>query len=269
MDRRSFHVNHPIRSLYVASSLRRGRLRGPSFLGQPRRRLPPGGLGADSWLQGVAAEMNLSETAFVVRVEDGYRLRWFTPTVEVALCGHATLAPAHILWQEGHIARDETIRFHTQSGLLQAVRHGEEIELDFPLQPAQTAEAPAKLLEALGISPRYVGRNGLDYLVEVEAESTVRGLKPNFSLLRTIPVRGVIVTSRSSNPAYDFVSRFFAPARASTRIPLPARPIAAWELFGRNGSGRTSSSPIKPRPGVEWFAFEYKVSERFLAAGHS
>src|ERR1700722_12806759 len=120
----------------------------------------------DRWLQAVAREMNLSETAFLVRKVDGFDLRWCTPKVEVDLCGHATLALAHILWQEGRASRDE-IRFSTRSGTLRALRHGPEIELAFPLKPEEPADAPPALLQALGVSARYVGKNQFDYLVEV------------------------------------------------------------------------------------------------------
>src|SRR5262245_60293688 len=120
----------------------------------------------DGWLQAVAQEMNLAETAFLVRRPDDFDLRWFTPKVEVDLCGHATLASAHILWQQGHTADDE-IRFSTKSGLLRAIRDEENIELDFPLTPEEVAEAPPDLLPALGISATYVGKNRFDYLVEV------------------------------------------------------------------------------------------------------
>src|SRR5262249_44015305 len=165
----------------------------------------------DRWLQAVAREMNLSETAFLVKQADGFDLRWFTPKVEVDLCGHATLASAHILWQQGHATGDE-IRFSTRSGILKATRHGDDIELDFPLKPEAAAEAPSGLLEALGASARYVGKNQFDYLVEVESESVLRELAPDFKKLATAPVRGIIVTSKSADSRFDFVCRFFAPA---------------------------------------------------------
>src|SRR5262249_7108984 len=133
----------------------------------------------DGWLQAVAREMNLSETAFLVKKTNGFDLRWFTPKVEVDLCGHATLASAHILWQQGWATGDE-IRFSTKSGTLKAVRYGDDIELDFPLKPKQVAEAPPGLLEALGVSANYVGKNQFDYLVEVESEAALRGVAPDF-----------------------------------------------------------------------------------------
>src|SRR5438445_3494514 len=163
----------------------------------------------DGWLQAVAREMNLSETAFLVKQPDHFDLRWFTPTVEVDLCGHATLASAHVLWQQGQATGVE-IRFSTRSGILKAIRRATDIELDFPLTPVEAAEAPAGLLPALGISAKYVGRSRFDYLVEVESEAALRGIDPDFKSLGAVSARGIIVTSRSADPRFDFVSRFFA-----------------------------------------------------------
>ncbi|HET8632040.1 MAG TPA: PhzF family phenazine biosynthesis protein [Thermomicrobiales bacterium] len=164
------------------------------------------------WLQQVAREMNLSETAFLVRRDDGFDLRWFTPAVEVDLCGHATLASAHVLWEEGHLAPGERARFHTRSGLLTAGREGDWIWLDFPAEPPAPTPAPADLARALGAAPVWVGKNRFDYLVEVATEADVRALRPDFGLLAAIPARGFIVTSRAAGTEYDFVSRFFGPA---------------------------------------------------------
>jgi PhzF family phenazine biosynthesis protein len=171
-----------------------------------------------AWMQDVAKEMNLSETAFLLHHADGFGLRWFTPAVEVALCGHATLASAHALWEERVLETDA--RFHTLSGLLTATRNGDLIELDFPAKAEEPAEAPPLLLEALGAKPVYVGRNQFDYLVEVGSEEELRALDPDHARLRTIPVRGVIVTARSSDPRFDFVSRFFAPGSGVDEDPV-------------------------------------------------
>src|SRR6266851_3476680 len=120
------------------------------------------------WMQNVAREMNLSETAFLLRQDDGYNLRWFTPAVEVDLCGHATLASAHILWEAGHLPAGEQARFHTRSGLLTADRRGEWIEMNFPAKPEEPASAPPGLAEALGVPVKYTGKSQFDYLVEVD-----------------------------------------------------------------------------------------------------
>ena len=174
----------------------------------------------DAWMQNLANEMNLSETAFLHQHKDGYNLRWFTPKVEVDLCGHATLAGAHILWEVGYLAADKEARFSTRSGLLTAVRKDTWIELNFPSEPEEKTTAPENLLQALGVSANYVGRNRFDYLLEVDSEETVRNLKPDFTLLGSISARGFMVTSRSASPEYDFVSRFFAPAAGINEDPV-------------------------------------------------
>jgi PhzF family phenazine biosynthesis protein len=166
----------------------------------------------DRWLQQVAAEMNLSETAFLVPADGGFHLRWCTPAVEVKLCGHATLASAHVLWEAGRLRPEETAHFHTLSGLLTAVRQGEGIRLDFPTLPPDPCPTPAGLAEALGASPVFTGKNGMDYFVDVRDEQVLRNLRPDFVRLAELPVRGVIVTAKASGGPYDFVSRFFAPA---------------------------------------------------------
>ncbi len=172
------------------------------------------------WMQQVAREMNLAETAFLVRRSDGFDLRWFTPTVEVDLCGHATLASAHALWEEGHLAPHETAHFHTRSGLLTAQRQGDWIEMDFPAEPESPAAPEPELAVALGVTPLYVGKNRFDYLVAVTSEAVVRGLEPDLTLLRMISARGIIVTSRADGSEYDFVSRFFAPASGIDEDPV-------------------------------------------------
>src|SRR5438093_13668323 len=175
----------------------------------------------DAWLQAVAAEMNLSETAFLVKNAEGFDLRWLTPTVEVDLCGHATLASAHVLWQDGHLPPGTQARFHTRSGLLTADRRGDWIELDFPVKIAAAAEPPSTLLPALGVSsPVAVAKNAFDYLVEIESEKELRALTPDHTTLRQIPVRGVIVTARSTAREFDFVSRFFAPGSGIDEDPV-------------------------------------------------
>ncbi|MDP9361746.1 MAG: PhzF family phenazine biosynthesis protein, partial [Acidobacteriota bacterium] len=165
----------------------------------------------DRWMGNVAAEMNLSETAFLLPADDGWSLRWFTPAIEVDLCGHATLASAHAIWSE-NISSDDVLRFHTRSGVLTAKRDGHFIELDFPAKREEPIAAPAGLLDALGTTrATYVGRNQFDYIVELPSEDEVRNLRPDHAVLRQLPVRGVIVTSRANEGQYDFVSRFFAP----------------------------------------------------------
>lgn len=174
----------------------------------------------DRWMANVAAEMNLAETAFLRPLDDGWSLRWFTPAVEVDLCGHATLAAAHSIWSE-NISSNPLLRFHTKSGVLTAARDGDFIELDFPAKRDEQIAAPAGLLDALGASHvTYVGRNQFDYIVELPSEHDVRALRPDHAVLRQLPVRGVIVTSRADEGEYDFVSRFFAPAVGIDEDPV-------------------------------------------------
>jgi PhzF family phenazine biosynthesis protein len=204
------------------------------------------------WMQDVAREMNLAETAFLLAHEDGYDLRWFTPAAEVELCGHATLASAHVLWEEGHLEEDQTARFHTRSGLLTAWRSGEWIEMDFPAEPAEPAEAPEGLAEALGAEPRSVHRNRFDLLVELADEKAVRTLTPDFGRLRGIDVRGVIVTSRAVSDRYHFVSRFFGPRVGVDEDPVTGSAHCALAPFwgARLGAEEMVGYQVSPRGGV-------------------
>ncbi len=194
------------------------------FRGNPAAVCLTGGPVDERWMKDVAREMNLSETAFLHPSEDGFSLRWLTPLVEVDLCGHATLASAHFLWEQGVVRPDRPARFHTRSGLLTASRGDDGwITLDFPAKPptraAQRPEYEA-LEEALGAPIRSAWINAFDMLVEFEAEPDVRGLRPDFARLKRFAVRGVIATSRASGPPYDFVSRFFAPASGIDEDPV-------------------------------------------------
>jgi PhzF family phenazine biosynthesis protein len=175
---------------------------------------------SDRWMQNIALEMNLSETAFLLKQEDGYRLRWFTPSVEVDLCGHATLASAHVLWTEGHLAADDAARFQTRSGLLLAQQQGDWIELDFPANPAQEIAVPQELVQSLGDPPAAVWQNSLGYLVLLESAEAVRSIQPDFARMNELPVSGVIVTSLSDRPEFDFISRFFAPQMGINEDPV-------------------------------------------------
>ena len=171
-------------------------------------------------MQDVAAEMNLSETAFLYPRDGDYNLRWFTPVAEVDLCGHATLASAHVLWEDGYLAPGAEARFHTLSGLLSVRRQEQTMEMDFPAEPPHPTDPPPGLLDALGSEARYVGQNRLDYLVELESENAVRALSPDFAALGKISTRGVIATALASGGEYDFVSRCFFPA-----VGIPEDPV--------------------------------------------
>lgn len=178
---------------------------------------------SEAWMQAVASEMNLSETAFLHPIDDGYHLRWFTPAAEVDLCGHATLASAHVLWKTGALAPEYEARFQTRSGLLTARRQGDLIELNFPNTPATPVNAPDGMLIALGLTENdaaYAGKNRFDYIVEVRESAIVRGLTPDFAALSAIGARGVMVTSAADDERYDFISRYFAPAFGINEDPV-------------------------------------------------
>ena len=197
------------------------------------------------WMQRVAAELNLSETAFVRPDGPGddaaFELRWFTPAVEVALCGHATLASAHVLWSEGRVPAGRAIRFQTLSGELRASHHDDAIELDFPATPPATADPPAGLLEALGEpagTVRWAGRSRFDHLLELDSEAAVRGLEPDFGKLREVSTRGVIATAASEADGFDYVSRFFAPAVGIDEDPVTGSAHCALGPFWADRLGR-------------------------------
>jgi len=207
-----------------------------------------------SWMQDVAREMNVSETAFLARRPAGeFALRWFTPVVEVELCGHATLASAHMLWEEGHLPRTDQARFHTQSGLLTAQVRDSWIDMDFPIEAATLAPTPPGLVEAIGAEPRYVGQNRFDYLVELDNETTVRGLRPDVRRLEELlSARGVIVTSRGETDTFDFVSRFFAPAVGIDEDPVTGSSHCCLGPYwaSRLGKDRLTAYQASARGGV-------------------
>ena len=198
-----------------------------AFTSEPFKGNPAGvcllrGPAEAAWMQSVAAEMNLAETAFPLAEGDGFRLRWFTPKVEVKLCGHATLATAHVLWEQGIVPVGREARFQTLSGLLTARRDGDLVELDFPARPPlpKAPDWAEAVVGALGIKPTAIVLSAEDVLFEAADEEAVRSVQPDFATLRQLPARGVIVTSRSSSPDYDFVSRFFAPAVGVDEDPV-------------------------------------------------
>jgi PhzF family phenazine biosynthesis protein len=206
----------------------------------------------DTWMQNVAAEMNLSETAFVRPQGGDWSLRWFSPTVEIALCGHATLATAHALLEEGLLATGGVANFHTMSGLLTARQDGDLIELDFPSTIAERSAPPDGLIEALGTQPVRVSLSRFDYLVEMANEEDVRSLMPDFAMLRRLSVRGVIVTSRASTAGFDFVSRFFAPGCGIDEDPVTGSAHCALAPYWAPRLGKTQfmAYQASPRGGV-------------------
>lgn len=193
----------------------------------------------DAWLQQVASEMNLAVTAFLSSQDDGYRLRWFSSQVELELCGHGTLASAHTLWEQGYLAHDVQARFFTRGGFLTARRDGKWIELNFPAKPEEEIELQPIVSESIGVTPLYVGKSQLDYLVEVESEEMVRSIQPDFKQLAQIPARGIIVTA-AANPAseYDFVSRFFCPSVGINEDPVTGSAHCVLSPFWSKRLGR-------------------------------
>jgi PhzF family phenazine biosynthesis protein len=224
----------------------------------------------ETWMQLVAREMNLSETAFVLKQEDGFNLRWFTPTTEVPLCGHATLATAHVLWTEGHLAKETSARFHTLSGLLIANLKRDWIELNFPASISETTEVPELLATALGVPLKTVVKNSLGYLVEVESATTISNLQPNFSLLKTLPISNAIVTSVADQESkYDFVSRFFAPGLGIDEDPVTGAAHCCLAPFWRNKLGKNEllAYQASARGGV--VKVNYDGGDRVLLQGQA
>ena len=204
--------------------------------------------GEADWMQSVAAEMNLSETAFLAPQKDGFGLRWFTPKTEVDLCGHASLASAHVLWETDRLATDEVARFDTRSGRLTAKQDEDWIELDFPVTRAEPVEPPSGLSDMIGSVPKFVGRSRFDLLIELADATELHELEPDFVDLSHLPVRGFIVTARSDMPEYDFLSRFFAPAAGVREDPVTGSAHCAlapyWsEKLGKNEMMAYQASP--------------------------
>lgn len=226
------------------------------FKGNPAAVCVLDGRRDDDWMQALAGEMNLSETAFLLPGDKRYNLRWFTPSTEVDLCGHATLASAHTLWETSAIATDETIEFDTRSGILSARRNGDWIELDFPATPEEEASCNIDLERALGATPSYVGKSRFDFLVEFPSEQVVRELEPDFIVVERAAARGIIVTARAATDEYDFVSRFFTPQSGVAEDPVTgsshcclapywARRLGKDELVGYQASERGGTVRVR------------------------
>lgn len=202
----------------------------------------------EDWMQRVAGELNLSETAFLHPIDDGFSLRWFTPVSEVDLCGHATLASAHTLWETGALHRDESVRFQTHSGILTCRRDGELIAMDFPAQPCTACPTPDGLEAALGVPIRGCHTNQMDLLVELPDDPSVRTLQPDQGFLKTLPFRGIIVTAASAESPFDFVSRFFAPAVGIPEDPVTGSAHCALGPFWQERLNRNSLRGFQASP---------------------
>ena len=218
--------------------------------------LPDGPPPEDSWQQSVAGELNLSETAFLRRRPSGWDLRWFTPAAEVDLCGHATLASAHVLWETGRAEKGATLEFETRSGRLSArAAGGGTIELDFPAEPAAACDPVASVSDALGSGAfAFFGKNRMDYLAAFGSEEDVRGLRPDFRRLAAAcgAIRGVIVTAKSRDPRYDFVSRYFAPGFGIDEDPVTGSAHCCLGPYwgGRLGKTELTGHQASSRGGV-------------------
>ena len=222
------------------------------FSGNPAAVCVLPGEKSKDWMQKVAREMNLAETAFLLLRADHVALRWFTPTTEVDLCGHATIASAHAMWENHVLPEGQPIRFRTRSGELHAERDGDWIALDFPALPSQHADLPPGLSDALGARPRAVSKYKFDYLIELDSEAAVRDLTPDLGVIAQLPVRGVVVTAVATTPGFDFVSRFFAPAVGVPEDPVTGSAHCALAPYWAGKLGKTEflAYQASPRGGV-------------------
>lgn len=228
---------------------------------------------AEDWMQKVAAEMKHSETAFLVPQGDAWSLRWFTPAVEVNLCGHATLASAHALWSTGRLAAEAEARFDTRSGRLTCRRDGQRIVMDFPATPPTETTAPARLLSALGLAaePRWVGRYREDFLVEVGSEAELLALNPDFRAVAARGgkgLRGVVVTARPTRERADFVSRFFAPGAGVDEDPVTGSAHCALAPYWVAQLGRNPLTGYQASQRGGWVGVEVQ-GERVLLSGEA
>jgi predicted PhzF superfamily epimerase YddE/YHI9 len=224
---------------------------------------------SERWMQDVAAEMNLAETAFAVPRSSGvYDLRWFTPTVEVALCGHATLATSHVLWDEHVVPPSERVRFHTKSGLLTTWRQGDSIRMDFPSEAVAERPAPPMLPKALGATLVFAGKNRMDWLVEVADEATVRSIRPELARIAELDVRGVIVTAAAASPDHDFVSRFFAPGAGVDEDPVTGSAHCALAPYWARKLRRTELRGYQASPRGGTVLCEL-IGDRVVLGGHA
>ena len=244
-----------------------------AFAGNPAGVCLLGGELPDAWMQDVAAEMALSETAFLHPQPDGrFQLRWFTPTDEVRLCGHATLAAAHVLWEEGIVAADAPARFKTRSGPLSATQQNDRITLDFPSDPPRPSKSPEMLTEGLGETPyEYVGRTGRDHFVRLPSAEAVRTLSPALSALATLDSRGVIVTAPSNTDNADFVSRFFAPGVGVPEDPVTGSAHCALGPYWADELGRTTLTghQLSERSGTVHVTVDGHDADRVKLGGHA
>ncbi len=224
---------------------------------------------SDRWMLHVAQEMNLSETAFLVPQADGFQLRWFTPTCEVKLCGHATLASAHVLWTEGYLPTDAIAKFHTQSGLLLAQRYGDWIQLDFPVNPATKVDTPESLSTALQASIVATYHSPLGYLVELASEQQVRRLTPNFEMLKANGMDVIVTSAAEVGSEVAFVSRFFAPTLGIPEDPVTGSAHCCLAPFWRDRLGQDEFLAYQASQRGGQIKVRYDGGDRVLLLGQS
>lgn len=212
------------------------------FTGNPAGVCPLEGPADPQWMQNVATEMNQAETAFCWPVDGGYSLQWFTPVAEVDLCGHATLATAHVLWSSGRLGAEQEAVFETRSGTLTCKRTGDLIEMDFPSEAPEPCDCPESLAEALEAHILWMGKNRMDFLALLPSEEEVRALEPDMELLRKLQTRAVIVTAKSDMTGVDFVSRLFAPGLGIPEDPVTGSAHCALGPFWAERLGKTELS---------------------------
>jgi PhzF family phenazine biosynthesis protein len=233
------------------------------FKGNPAAIVPLQEWLSDELIQQIAMENNLSETAFFIPEGDHFHIRWFTPKAEVRLCGHATLATAHVLFNELNFQGD-LLEFESLSGILTVKKVGDKLRLDFPADFAQEVEPVDVFAEALGAQPAKTLKGRTDYLLLFDSEETIRTMKPNFHLLYQTDARGIMVTAQGDS--VDFVSRFFAPGVGIDEDPVTGSAHTTLIPFWANRLGKTELTALQlsARGGQLWCTLS---GERVFIAG--
>jgi len=235
------------------------------FSGNPAAICPLDNPLPESLMQKIAAENNVAETAFIVPEDEIFNIRWFTPTVEVALCGHATLAAAFVYFNLLGFEKPE-IHFNSKSGILTVKKNNDgRLTLDFPVDiPVAVENPPSEIFSGLHITPVKVYKGKFDYLVELESESDIAGLKPDMRVISTIPGRGVVVTAAGDK--VDFVSRCFFPQSGIDEDPVTGSAHCMTTAFWSNKTGKSTFSAIQLSARRGWLECELK-GDRVLMSG--
>jgi PhzF family phenazine biosynthesis protein len=236
------------------------------FSGNPAAVVPLKEWLSDSQMQQIAAQNNLAETVYVVPLGNDYEIRWFTPTVEVDLCGHATLAAAHVMFEHLGYNRDQII-FHSKSGPLKVTRDQGRIMLDFPADEPEASTDEFGLIESgLGIKPKAVYKSLYDYMVVLNSQLEIESLNPDLAIIRKIPSRGLIVTAKGETA--DFVSRCFFPQSGIDEDPVTGSAHVVMVPYWARQTGRNKLSAIQLSARRGWLECEY-AGDRVLISGHA